>query len=465
MHMETDFDFVVIGGGSAGYAAARTAHQLGKRVAVVDGAQELSGLCILRGCMPSKTLIYSAEVLHLARHGADFGLNIPQARANLPALIARKRRLIKEFSDYRKQQLEDGRFTLFRAQAHFLSPGIIQLDNGHWLKAPKILISTGSKIAWPAIPGLKEYTTHTSDTVLDAERLPESMIVLGGGVVACELSQYLSRVGVKVIQIQRSPHILKESMPEASEIVEQAFRDEHISLYTDTKITAIQKTAGRIRVSFEHGGTSQIIEAEGLMNALGRTAATDSLNLPSVGIATLPNGQIKVDTFQQTTAAGIYAAGDCTGPYEIVHVAIMQGEVAAHHACGVEVPPVDYRGLTSVTFTDPQIAWCGLAPDELQKQSERVVTASYPFNDHGKSLVMNALYGHVRTWADKHTGELLAAECVGKDAGELIHSMAVAIQLKARVQDLVKAHWYHPTLSEIWSYPLEECMDALTGNR
>lgn len=460
--METDFDFVVIGGGSAGYAAARTAYSLGKKVAVVDGAAELSGLCILRGCMPSKTLIYSAEILHLAQRGADFGLNIPEARVNLPALMDRKRRLIKEFADYRKQQLEDGRFALFRANARFLEPNLLQLDNGLRLKTGKALIATGSKIAWPEVPGLREYTTHTSDTVLDADTLPESMIILGGGVVACELSQYLSRIGVKITQIQRSPHILKEYTPEAASAVEHAFREERISLYTGTKLLGIEiNSEQRVKVSFEHQGRTTSVEARGLMNALGRAPATDSLGLEKLGVALNKNGQIKVDAYQQSTVAGIYAAGDCTGPHEIVHVAIMQGEVAAKHASGAPVDPVDYRALTTVTFTDPQVAYCGLSAAELASRKEGIVSASYPFNDHGKSLVMSALYGHVRTWADKRTGELLAAECVGKDAGELIHAMTVAIQLRAKVQDLLKAHWYHPTLSEIWSYPLEECADAL----
>lgn len=462
--MQTDFDFVVIGGGSAGYAAARTAHSLGRKVAVIDGAPELSGLCILRGCMPSKTLLYSAEVLHLAQRGSEFGLNIPDARVNLPALMDRKRSYIREFADYRKQQLEDGRFALFRSNARFIEPNVLQLDNGIRINAAKSIIATGSKISWPDIPGLRECTTHTSDDVLDAVTLPDSMIVLGGGVVACELSQYLSRIGVKVMQIQRSPHILKEYTPEASSVVEQAFREERISLYTDTKLIGIEKIfGGYIRVIFEQHGKTVAVEALGVMNALGRSPVTDTLGLEKIGVELTQNGQIKVDSFQQSSVPGIYAAGDCTGPHEIVHVAIMQGEVAAKHACDAPVEPVDYRALTSVVFTDPQVAYCGLSSSTLEARKESIVSASYPFNDHGKSMVMRALYGHVRTWADMHTGELLAAECVGKDAGELIHSMAVAIQLRAKVQDLLKAHWYHPTLSEIWSYPLEECADALTG--
>ncbi|HTB64221.1 MAG TPA: FAD-dependent oxidoreductase, partial [Opitutales bacterium] len=189
--MPQHFDFIVIGGGSAGYAAARTARDAGARVAVVDGAAELGGLCILRGCMPSKTLIYSAEVLHLAQQGALFGLKIPSAKADMAAIQARKRRIIADFADYRVQQLESGKFDLFRQRARFTGPREITLADGSVLTGSHFLVSTGSIISRPSLPGLDKVKALTSDEVLDLERLPESVIVLGGGVVACELAQFL----------------------------------------------------------------------------------------------------------------------------------------------------------------------------------------------------------------------------------------------------------------------------------
>ncbi|MDX2110369.1 MAG: FAD-dependent oxidoreductase [Verrucomicrobiota bacterium] len=459
--MSTHFDFLVIGGGSAGYAAARTAHGFGKRVAVVDGGAELGGLCILRGCMPSKTLIYAAEVLHLAKQGGVFGLSIPEARANLPALIDRKRRLIADFAQFRDKQLHDGRFALFTQQAQFTDSHTVALADGTQLTADKFMIATGSKVSWPAIPGLRDCGAWTSDEVLDAEKLPESMIVLGGGVVACELAQYLSRVGVQIIQIQRSPRILKEASPEASAVVERAFRDEGIKLITGTKLLRIEKTATGVTVHYEKDGVARRVEAKALFNALGREPNVASLGLAAAGVNLSDGGFVGINEYQQTSAANIYAGGDCSGPHEIVHVAILQGECAAKHAFSQPTLPVDYDGLTTVTFTDPQVAYCGLTEVEIKRRGWDFVTASYPFNDHGKSIVMEANYGYVKTWARKPDGLLLAAECVGKDAGELIHAMAVAIALHGDVRTLLKAHWYHPTLSEIWTYPLEECAEGL----
>ena len=199
------YDFLVLGGGSAGFNAARVARDFCERVAIVDGARELGGLCILRGCMPSKTLLYSAEVLHLAQHGAQFGLQIADARPDMAALHARKLKVIGEFAAYREQAMTSGKYAVHRAAAHFVDPHTVALDNGETLTANRIMVATGSRVSWPAVPGLAESKPWTSDDVLELDALPQSVIVLGGGVVACELAQFLRRIGAAVTQIQRSP--------------------------------------------------------------------------------------------------------------------------------------------------------------------------------------------------------------------------------------------------------------------
>ena len=165
---------------------------------------------------------------------------------------------------------------------------------------------------------------------------------------------------------------------------------------------------------------------------------------------------------QQTSNPRVYACGDVAGPHEIVHVAIMQGETAAKHATGRPAERVDYDSLCGVVFTDPQIGSVGLSESQLKERGIDYLSADYPFDDHGKSILMEAKYGYVKVFAEKSTGIVLGAECVSKDGGELIHAMAVAVTLKASVQDLLKVHWYHPTLSEIWSYPLEDILDEMT---
>ena len=458
---DTHFDFLVIGGGSAGYAAARTAREVVSRVAIVDGSEDLGGLCILRGCMPSKTVLYSAEMLHNAQRGAVFGLHIPKAEVDMAELRRRKVDTIKEFADYRVSGLESDRFTLFRNHAAFTGSNSIRLDDGRQLTADKIIICTGSVVQFPPIPGLRDLEgVWTSDEVLELNFLPPSVIVLGGGIVACELSQYLNRVGSKVTQIQRSRHILKETSPQAAAIIEEVFRQEGIDLITGSRITHIRQTKEGYLVEFKSGGKSFTRRAKHLFNALGRTPNTRGLNLSAAGVKARRNGYIKTGPYNQTDNSDIYAAGDVVGPDKIVHLAVIQGEAAARHATGRKTREPNDWDFLGVIFTDPQIAQAGKNATKLKGEGIDFVSAEYPWDDHGKSILMEAKHGYAKVWADRR-GLILGAEIVGKDAGELIHIFSLAISLKANVVDLLQAPWYHPTLSEMITYPLEAIVEDL----
>ena len=456
------YDFVAIGGGSAGFNGARVAAGLGLRTAIVDGAKDLGGLCILRGCMPSKTLIYMAEVLHLAQKGKTFGLKIPSARADMKAIHARKKKIIGEFAAYRLQALKSGKFDLIHANAAFLDAHTLQLSNGKKLRAKSFLIGTGSKVSVPPIPGLAETKFWTSDDVLDLDFIPKSVIVLGGGIVACELAQFLNRIGTKVTLVQRSPNILREHSEEASAVVQKAFVDEGIELFAGTVLQQIAQDRRGVTVSFVHDGKLIKRRAAHLFNALGREPNTAPLALAAAGVKTRANGQVIINRWQQSSRPHIYAAGDCSGPVEIVHTAIQQGELAARHAAGVKtLKPIDWSLLLNVVFTDPQLATIGLLESELDEKNIKYLVASYPFNDHGKSILMDANYGYVKVIAEPKRGRILGAEIVGKDAGELIHAFSGPLAMKATIFDLLRAPWYHPTLAEIITYPLEEIAEKI----
>jgi len=416
--MSTPYDFLVIGGGSAGFNAARTAASLGKRVAVVDGAKVIAGLCILNGCMPSKTLLYSTDVLHLAQKGKTFGLRIPSAKADMKALHARKKKIIGEFAAYRAQALESGKYDVYRSHAWFVDPHTVELADGKKLTAKKFLIATGSKVSVPtAVPGLASTPFWTSDDVLDLDFIPESVIVLGGGIVACELAQFLRRIGSKVTLIQRSKNILKDHSPAASEVVQQSFRDDGIDLHTDTKITAISGDKKGVVVKFTSGGKTRVRRARHLFNALGREPNTAGLNLAAAGVKLTDSGRVKTNRWQQSSAGHIYAGGDVAGPHDIVHLAVAQGELAARHAFGVKgIKPIDHALLLNVVFTDPPLATIGVQEAELIERGEKFLVASYPFNDHGKSILMDANHGYVKVIAEPQRGRILGAEIVGAQA-------------------------------------------------
>ena len=250
---EYDFDVAVIGGGSGGYAAARRVTAAKLKTAVIEGADELGGLCILRGCMPTKALLYAAEVMHLAGHSEPWGIRA-EVNFDFAKVMARKDAQIKEFADYRAEQLTAGKFELIRAMARFTDPHTVALSNGRTLTAKHFVIATGSTVAPSPLPALNEVGYLTSDTALQLTRLPRSIIVLGGGAVALEFAQFFVRFGVKVSLIQRSPHVLHEMDSDAAAVIEDVFRREGITVSTNTKLTDARRLGSLKEVFFEHHG-------------------------------------------------------------------------------------------------------------------------------------------------------------------------------------------------------------------
>jgi pyruvate/2-oxoglutarate dehydrogenase complex dihydrolipoamide dehydrogenase (E3) component len=458
-----DFELAILGGGSGGYAAARTATQYGLKTVMVDGARELGGLCILRGCMPTKALLYAAEVRHLAAQGPVWGLAPGAPGFDFKRVMARKDAVIEDFASYRRKQLTNGRFELVRQTAHFVDAHTLELGNGDRITAGSFVIATGSTTAPPPLADLATVGYLTSDEAIQLSTPPRSLIVLGGGPVAMEFAQFFSRFDTEVSVIQRSPHVLKDFDPEAAEAVEAAFANEGITVHTGTKLLGARQEGGRKVVEFEKTGRRMECSAEEILFALGRSPNTATLGLEAAGVAT-ERSRIIAKPTQQTNVPHIYAAGDCCGPFEIVHVAIQQGETAAHNiACPDIEREMDYRLLISVAFTDPQVATVGLTEQQARKQGTPFRAASYPFNDHGKSIIMEAMHGQVKLLADPQSGEILGGGCVGPAGGELIHEIVAAMHKRMTVHELATMPHYHPTLAEIWTYPAEELADACKG--
>jgi len=458
------YDFVVLGGGSAGYAAARTAAAEGLRTAVVEGGAELGGLCILRGCMPSKTLIESANRYSTLRRAEEFGLRAGEIGFDTSAVIARKRRLIGEFASYRAEQLTDGSFDLLRGLASFVSPREICVANDRGetrIGARTALIATGSRIAVPDVPGLAASGCLTSDDLLERETLPRSVIVLGAGPVGLEMAHYLNAFGVDTTVIQRSARILKGVDPDVALALEDAMRRQGVKIFKDTQIVAIESEPDRKRVTFSHEGEQRVVESDEILNALGRTPNIGGLGLEDIGV-TLNRAHVLVSSTQETAVKGVFAAGDVCGPLEVVHLAIQQGEIAARNAArflGAKMDhfeEMDYRLKLFATFTEPQVAVCGLTEAEAAELDLSVRTATYAFGEHGKSMVMGETDGFVKLMVSAETREILGAACVGPHASDLLHEVVVAMHFHATAGDLARVPHYHPTLAEIWTYPAEE---------
>jgi len=472
-----DYDVAILGGGSAGYAAARTADGAGLKTVIIEGGKEVGGLCILRGCMPTKALLYAAEVMHLAGHPEPWGIRAGKAGFDFKKVMARKNVLINDFADCRVKQLNAGPFEFIRAKAKFMDAHAVELTSplrapGHprsvmrgegrdegrpkRVTAKHFVIATGSTVAPSPLPQLNEAGFITSDEALTLKRLPKSLMVLGGGAVACEFAQFFARFGVKVTLIQRSQHILKEFDAGAAAAIESVFRREGIRIFTGTKLLDAKRKGKAKTVSFEHRGKTVSVSAEEILFALGRTPNTAGLDLARAGVET-DNGRIVTNDLMQTSVPHIYAGGDCTGLHEIVHLAVQQGEIAGHNIANPNTPRrMDYRLLISVVFTEPQVALVGLTEKEANGRGIPFLAASYPFNDHGKSLIMEAKDGFVKLLAHPKSGEIIGGTCVGPVGGELIHEIVAAMAKQMTVHELAAMPHYHPTLAEIWTYPAEE---------
>ena len=450
-----DFDVAIVGGGSAGYAAARTAAAARLKTAVIEGGEEVGGLCILRGCMPTKALLYMAEVAHLVKNSKPFGIHAQKTSFNFKKVMARKSALVKDFADYRVRQLNGKKFQFIRARAKFLDPHTLKLSNGKRLSAGNFVITTGSVVAPSPLCQLNDLGCLDSDSALALKKLPKSLIVLGGGPTACEFAQFFTRFGVKITMIQRSPHILHDFDPDAAAVVEAVFRREGIRLFTGTKLLDARRKGKMKLVSFEHEGKTISVSAEEILFALGRIPNTASLNLENAGVKT-EWGRILTNEFMQTSVPHIFAAGDCASPHEIVHIAVQQGEIAARNVAAPNSARADYRLLISTVFTEPQLTFVGLTEKEAAARGVNFISAGHPFADHGKSLIMNATDGFVKLLADPRSGEILGGECAGPLGGELIHEIVAAMAKRMTVRELAAMPHYHPTLAEIWTYPAEE---------
>ena len=264
---------------------------------------------------------------------------------------------------------------------------------------------------------------------------------------------------------QRSAQVLRGFDTDAARVIEEVFRREGIRVYTGTRLLDARRRGTRKEITFEHEGGNVQVEAEEVFFGLGRVPNVAGLGLDKAGVV-VERGRIGANARMQTSAPHIYAAGDCTGLHEIVHIAIQQGETAAHNIADPQQPrEMDYRLLIEVVFTDPQIACVGLTERRAAENGQSFLAASYPFNDHGKSLIMEAKDGFVKLLADPASGEILGGCCVGPQGGELIHEIVAAMHKRMTVAELAALPHYHPTLAEIWTYPAEEIAGHIASAR
>lgn len=449
------YDFIVLGAGSAGYWAARTAGETGKKVALLDPGP-LGGLCILRGCMPTKAMLRSSEVIHLAQTASEVGVLVKEVGYDFSAIMARKAHWVQDFAGYRAQGiLAQKGFEFIQAAGRFRDAHTLEV-NGELVTADTFLISTGSVPFVPEVPGLREVGFITSDEALELKAPPKSLTVIGGGVIALELGQFFARLGVKTTMVLRGERILSNEDDDVALAMQQCLEDEGITIVNCVHMERFESRNGQKVLIGKRKGETIELAADEVMLTLGRVPNTGRLDLSLAGVHATPH-LVPVNEHMQTNQPHIYAAGDATGRHFIVHVAIQEGIHAAKHALGVTQEPMDYRLLAWAIYSDPNVARVGLSEREAKARNIPYVVGTYPFNDQGKALVANLTKGHVKVLAHAETGEIIGAAVVGAEGADLIHELIVAMHFRATCAQFLTIPHLHPTLSEIWLDAVEEC--------
>lgn len=457
-----DFDLVILGAGSAGYAAARVATtELGARVGLVDKGP-LGGLCILDGCMPSKALIQSSNVAYAVRHASGFGIRTGPVLVDFSAVMARKDRLVAAFAEHRTRSIEQLENTeLIIGEARFLDPTTILVGDRR-ITAPKYILALGSTPSVPNIPGLTDCGYMLSDEALKLETLPESMIVIGGGVIALELGQCFARLGCRVSIVEAAPRLVSREDPDVSEAILKRLRREGLDIHVGVKAVKVDRQGERRRLHFDHPTEgAKTVEGSAILVATGRQPNVRDLDLAKAGVE-MEGRRLILDRCLRTTNPSVYAAGDVTGGSYLVHTAIAEGELAARNALmGCAARPSPEHLFVSAAFTQPNMARVGMSESEARELGREVLVGRYRFADHGKAEVLGETDGFVKMLADPRSGEILGATIVGVEGAELIHEIACAITLRATVEQFLLVPHVHPTLSEIWTYPAEDLLNQI----
>ena len=444
---ETEFDLMVIGGGSAGFAAAIKAAELGARVALVE-AGTIGGTCVNIGCVPSKTLIKAAEVCYRAAYPHFEGLPICPTPTDWPRVVQQKDALVTALREDKYVHVLDiyPAIRLLRGRARLTSERTVEVD-GVAYHPDKIILATGSHPWVPPIPGLNEAGYLDSTDVLSLSTLPESMIVVGGGAIGLELEQLLHRFGVQVTILEGLPFVAGFTEPEISEALTLYLEEEGIRICTNVRIQHVERKEGRYYVKTLRDGETEVCTAEQLLVATGRRPTTTGLGLENAGVQIGQRGEILVNEYLQTNNPHIYAAGDCIGDPMYVYVAAYAGGLAAENALTGAGRVYDLSALPHVVFTDPQVASVGLTERQAQDKGYRVKTSTLPLKNVPRAIVSRDTRGLIKLVAEADTERLLGAHILSVEAGEVVQEAVLAVRFRLSLKDIVET--FHPYLTMV----------------
>jgi dihydrolipoamide dehydrogenase len=444
------FDVVVVGSGPGGYVAAIRAAQLGLRCAVVE-AERPGGICLNWGCIPTKALLRNAEILQLFQRGAEFGITVDNLRADYGAAHRRSREVADRMAKGVEFLLRKNKIALVTGRGELIAPGAVRVHaadgSSRTVESRAIVLATGA--APKSLPGIAidGERVLTSDEALRLERLPASVVVIGGGAVGVEFADVFAAYGVRVTLVEALPRLLPIEDEEISRLLARSFAKRKIDVRTGAKVRGVRRGGDAMTVELEQEGGADRVSAERILMAVGRGAKTAGLGLETVGVA-MERGFVKVSPHMETSVPGIFAIGDVSGPPLLAHKASAEGIVAAETIAGGKPRAVDYRAVPSCTYCHPQVASLGLTEAQAREAGPAIRVGRYHFQANGKAQALGEPEGMVKVVAAEETGEILGVHILGAEATELIAEFGLGKTLEATVAEIGHTIHAHPTMAE-----------------
>jgi dihydrolipoamide dehydrogenase len=447
MTTSAEYDLVVVGAGPGGYVAAIRAAQLGLSTVVVE-RDELGGVCLNWGCIPSKSLLKNAEILSLIHRGEEFGFYFDNLRVDYAKAIDRSRGVVDRNTKGIAFLLRKNKVEHIKGEASLRDSHTLEIaPEGRVIRAKNVILATGARArSIPALP-IDGERVMTSRHALELKQLPSSVIIVGAGATGMEFAYLYNAYGVKVTVVELLPRVVPNEDEEISHELERALSREGITFMTGAGVTEMTRIEGGSRLKVESSNQVTEIEGEKVLVAIGVQANTEDLGLNGLGVAT-ERGFIQVDDNMGTNVPGIYAIGDVTGKLLLAHVASAQGVMAAETISGAESQPLDYVNMPRATYCIPQVASFGLTEQQAREQGYGVKIGKFPFQASGKALAIGETAGIVKLVVDERYGEILGAHMVGPDVTELLAELSMARLLEGTTLELGWMVHSHPTLSE-----------------
>ena len=446
-----DYDLIIIGSGPGGYVAAIRASQLKMKVAVVERA-ELGGICLNWGCIPTKSLLKSAQVFDYLTHASDYGITISgEVKPDFSAIVSRSRNVANGMSKgvqflFKKNNIE-------HIKGYGLLSGKNNVEvtdpegNKKIYTAPNIILATGARS--------KELSNLKQDgkkiigyrEAMTLEKQPGSMVVVGSGAIGSEFANFYQSLGTSVTLVEFLPRIVPVEDEEVSKLLERSFKKIKMKVMTDSSVESVDASKDKCRVTIKTPGGQEVVEADIVLSAVGITTNIEDIGLEKAGIKT-DKGKVVIDNYYRTSVPGIFAIGDIVPGPALAHVASAEGIICVEKISGLAVEPLDYKNIPGCTYTTPEIASCGLTEAAAREAGYEIKVGKFPFTASGKASASGAKDGFVKLIFDAAYGELLGAHMIGANVTEMIAEIVVARKLETTAHEIIKSVHPHPTMSE-----------------